>query len=595
MSLKKSLCAALICVAGVSSVAWGQCDTWTTSTIKNCNGIDYELWNQNNSGTVSMKITGGSTNANGGTFEATWNGTENILTRAGKKWGSSSTTTPRSVGNITLDFAATWSSSDNVKMLGVYGWAYYPAANVPTKTESGTATSFSNQIEYYIIQDRGSYNPASGGTNAKNYGSATIDGIEYDFWVADRLNQPMLTGNGNFKQYFSVPKSTSSHRQSGTVSISKHFSEWEKAGMKILDCPLYEVAMKVESYTGTASGKGSAKVTKNLLTLGGSGSSSEFSLATSVSPAAAGTVTKSPDGISFAAKTSVALTATANSGWKFVGWVGDTTSAVNPITVSMSKDRSLTAKFELTGESSTNLLKDGDFPSGSVISTGDGTSWKLGQGKNWGNSVATASVSGGTATIDVTTIGTEAYQPQLVQYGLALDTGMTYKLTFKASADVARSIEASFQQSEDPWATYASEKFDLTTTEKEYEFVFTMNSTSDAAAQFAFNIGQVTGKVNISDVKLVYASSTTGIFRGMGSRAANANGMLVSVKNRTLSVSPVRGVGLQVRVIDVNGKVRASFNVGTEAEFSLSNIPSGLYFIDVKGIGVKLTKPVVLE
>lgn len=80
----------------------------------------------------------------------------------------------------------------------------------------------------------------------------------------------MLTGNGNFKQYFSVPKSTSSHRQSGTVSISKHFEGWDKAGMKMLNNPLYEVAMKVESYTGSATGKGSAKVTKNLLTLGGS-------------------------------------------------------------------------------------------------------------------------------------------------------------------------------------------------------------------------------------------------------------------------------------------------------------------------------------
>lgn len=270
MNLRTVFAAAFACVTLGSSAAWAQCATWTTSTIRNCNGLDYELWNQNNKGTVSMKITGGSTNPNGGTFEATWNGTENILTRAGKKWGSSSTTTARSIGNISLQFAATWSSSDNVKMLGIYGWAYYPSGSAPTKKENGEAATFSNQIEYYIIQDRGSYNPASGGTNAKKYGEGTIDGILYEFWIADRINQPMLTGNGNFKQYFSVPKSTSSHRQSGTVSISKHFEGWENAKMKMLDCPLYEVAMKVESYTGSATGKGSANVTKNLLTLGGS-------------------------------------------------------------------------------------------------------------------------------------------------------------------------------------------------------------------------------------------------------------------------------------------------------------------------------------
>lgn len=269
MKINRFFAAAIACLAIGPSMSWGQCATWTTSTIRNCNGMDYELWNQNDKGTVSMKITGGSTNPNGGTFEATWNGTENILTRSGKKWGASSTTSAKSVGNISLEFAATWSSSDNVKMLGIYGWAYYPSGSVPTKTENGQSTSFSNQIEYYIIQDRGSYNAASGGTNSKKYGEGTIDGIVYEFYTADRLNQPMLTGKGNFKQYFSVPKNTSSHRQSGTVSISKHFEAWDKAGMKMMDCALYEVAMKVESYTGSASGKGSASVTKNLLTLGG--------------------------------------------------------------------------------------------------------------------------------------------------------------------------------------------------------------------------------------------------------------------------------------------------------------------------------------
>ncbi len=267
MSKNKVFAMALACMVIGSSLAWGQCDTWTSSTIRNCNGVDYELWNQNNRGTVNMKITGGSDNPNGGTFQATWQGTENVLFRAGKKWGGSSRTTAKSIGNITLDFEATWSSTDNVKMLGIYGWAYYPSGSIPNKRENGQNTNFSNQIEYYIIQDRGNYNP---GSNGKKYGGATIDGIEYDFWISDRINQPMLTGNGNFKQYFSVPKSTSSHRQSGIISISKHFDEWDKAGMKMMDCPLYEIAMKVESYTGAArNSNGSANVTKNILTLGG--------------------------------------------------------------------------------------------------------------------------------------------------------------------------------------------------------------------------------------------------------------------------------------------------------------------------------------
>ena len=65
MSIKKVCAVALAVLAIGSSMAWGQCDVFTTSTIRNCNGIDYELWSQNNRGNVSMKITGGSTNPNG--------------------------------------------------------------------------------------------------------------------------------------------------------------------------------------------------------------------------------------------------------------------------------------------------------------------------------------------------------------------------------------------------------------------------------------------------------------------------------------------------------------------------------------------------
>jgi len=258
--------------------------TWTKSTIQKYNDYDYELWMQNDQGNVTMKLTGDKgtgTNAVGGTFEAQWSNTINVLFRSGRKFtnGNTSGNTGQSykeIGNISVDFAANWSSTDNVKMLGVYGWAFFKSGSVPTKQENGTSSSFSNQIEYYIIQDRGSYNSATQGTNSKSYGSATIDGIEYDLRVCDRIGQPMLTGSGNFKQYFSVPKKESSHRQSGTISVSKHFEAWEAAGMK-MDGPLYEVAMKVESYTGQGSSNGSAKVTKNILTIGGTSTQSSNS------------------------------------------------------------------------------------------------------------------------------------------------------------------------------------------------------------------------------------------------------------------------------------------------------------------------------
>ena len=577
--MKNLFSAALACVAIVSSFAWGQtytCSGGKSQQMGSAGGYDYELWSQDGVGNATMTLN--PSDANGGTFSVEWSGTVNMLARSGKRWGSNSTVTVQNVGNITAEFEVEWNSTDNVKYVSVYGWGYYDQQDIPS--------GFSNEIEYYIIQDRGSYNPTQGG---KKFGSATIDGINYDFFTTDRINQPSLSGNSTFKQYWSIPSNTSQHRTKGTISISKHFEAWAKAGMKM--GKLYEVAsMKIESYTGQGgNARGSATVKKNLLRIGGS--ANEFALNTTVSPAAAGTITKSPSAAYYAPNSTVQLTATANEGWKFVGWEGAATGSSNTASVSITdKDLSVTAKFELVGETTVNLLKDGDFPSSSVISTDNDASWFLGQGENWGSSAATTSVAGGTATVNVTTIGTEPYQPQLVQYNLALDKGMNYKLTFKASADVARKIAVAFQQSVDPWGDYATNEFNITTTEQEYTFIFTMEEDSDPTSQFAFNLGQATGTVKISDVKLVY----TNLVPDYISRQMVTVNHLFSVNGRNLNVSPVNG-NVQVKIVDIHGKVKASFNTASAATFSLANIPAGVYYVNAKGAGVNQLKSIVLR
>lgn len=553
----------LAIAAIASSISWGQtvtCSNGQSQRMGTAGGYDYELWSQNGAGSATMKLN--VSEENGGAFEVEWQGTINMLARTGKRWGSNSSVTVQNVGNITSEFEVEWSSTDNVKYVSVYGWGYYDQQDIPS--------GFSNEIEYYIIQDRGSYNPTQGG---KKFGSATIDGISYDFYTTDRIQQPSLSGTSTFKQYWSIPSNTSQHRTKGTISISKHFKAWADAGMKM--GKLYEVAsMKIESYTGnTGTAKGWAKVKKNLLKIGGS--ADELALNVTASPAAAGTVTKSPSANYYAPNSTVQLTAKANEGWKFVGWEGAVTGTTETISVTMDKEKSVVAKFELVGETTVNLLKDGDFPSGNVISTSQDASWFLGQGTNWGNSAAKTSVSGGTATVDVTTIGTESYQPQLVQYNLALDKGMKYKLSFKASADVDRKIEVNFQQSVDPWGAYATKEFDITTTEQEYTFIFAMEEDSDDAAQFAINLGQATGTVKISDVKLVFTNAEPGSEGGEGTTVIARP---VSMNNiaRTVQVFDMQGKSL--------GKVEISAGTSVNEAIAAKFQKSGIYMVkDIQG------------
>ncbi|WP_295098404.1 glycoside hydrolase family 11 protein [uncultured Fibrobacter sp.] len=552
----------LAIAAIASSISWGQttlnCSNGQSQKMGSGAGYDYELWSQDGAGNATMTLN--PSTENGGAFSVEWRGTVNMLARSGKRWGSNSTVTVQNVGNITSEFEVEWSSSDNVKYVSVYGWGYYDKGDNPS--------GFTDEIEYYIIQDRGSYNPTSNG--GKKKGSAVIDGINYDFYTTERHNQPSLSGTSTFMQYWSIPSNTSQHRTKGTISISKHFSEWAKVGMKM--GRLYEVAsMKIESYTGQGgNAQGHATVKKNILKIGGS--ADELGLNVTASPAAAGTVTKSPSANYYAPKTAVQLTAKANEGWKFVGWEGDVTGSTETISVTMDKEKSVVAKFELVGETTVNLLKDGDFPSSSVISTSQDASWFLGQGSNWGNSAAKTSVSGGTATVDVTTIGAETYQPQLVQYNLALDKGMTYKLTFKASADVDRKIEVNFQQSVDPWGSYATKEFDITTTEKEYSFIFTMEEASDDAAQFAFNLGQATGSVKFSDVKLVFTTAKPGSENGPGDDTTTVIAQQLRMDYaQTVSVFDMQGKFM--------GKVELSAGASLKDAVAAKFQKSGIYMV----------------
>ncbi|TGE24819.1 PKD domain-containing protein [Hymenobacter aquaticus] len=58
-----------------------------------------------------------------------------------------------------------------------------------------------------------------------------------------------------------------------------------------------------------------------------------------------GTVTKNPNAASYASGTVVSLTATPAAGYTFSGWSGDATGTTNPLSVTMSANKSITATF----------------------------------------------------------------------------------------------------------------------------------------------------------------------------------------------------------------------------------------------------------
>jgi hypothetical protein len=222
------------------------------------NGYDYELWNQDKKGTATMTVPGEGSNANGGIYKCEWNGINNALFRAGKKYNE--TQTHKEIGSISIEYEAKEFNilGGDVTYLSVYGWV----------SGGASGTTSENLVEYYIVDNYGSYNPGSGGTSK---GTVTIDGASYTLYVKTINGPSIKNGITTFTQYLSV-RAAGSKRKSGTIDVTKHFEAWEAAGMtKIATGKFYEVAFKVEAYSGAPDykAKGNAEITKNILSIKG--------------------------------------------------------------------------------------------------------------------------------------------------------------------------------------------------------------------------------------------------------------------------------------------------------------------------------------
>ncbi len=70
-----------------------------------------------------------------------------------------------------------------------------------------------------------------------------------------------------------------------------------------------------------------------------------YALTLTANPAAGGTVTKNPNLASHDSGSIVQITATANPGYAFTSWSGDTTGSTNPLNVVMNRSKTIVANF----------------------------------------------------------------------------------------------------------------------------------------------------------------------------------------------------------------------------------------------------------
>jgi hypothetical protein len=95
------------------------------------------------------------------------------------------------------------------------------------------------------------------------------------------------------------------------------------------------------------------------------------------------------------------------------------------------------------------------------------------------------------ARVNVTQTGTNWYV-QLYQPNLSISAGRSYKITFWAKSQVAKTVEMAVQKMVSPYTQYLNQKINLTTSWQKYNLTFNP-TVSDSNVKLTFMLGNYTG------------------------------------------------------------------------------------------------------
>lgn len=190
---------------------------------------------------------------------------------------------------------------------------------------------------------------------------------------------------------------------------------------------------------------------------GNPASQSQYGLTMNADPSGAGTVSVNPGGPGYYSGQQVTLTATPSVGYAFANWSGDATGSNNPLTVTMSGDRTVTANFAaipgtiaVTPAVALNAsgAPGGPFSSSSASYTlqntgGASINWTASSTQSWvGLSSSSGTLAPGASATVTVSINSSA---NALAAGSYADT-VTFSNLTNANGDTSREVNLSITQ-----------------------------------------------------------------------------------------------------------------------------------------------------
>ena len=128
------------------------------------------------------------------------------------------------------------------------------------------------------------------------------------------------------------------------------------------------------------------------------------------------------------------------------------------------------------------------------------TGWNLNLNSG---ATATMNADGSGLKVAISSVTGTGWHVQLARSGFPLSYKRRYLVKFKAKADKAITFTGYMGRASNPYNAYSSyNSFTVGTTESEYTFLFTMNEPYDANARISFDMGNSTGTIQITALRV---------------------------------------------------------------------------------------------